>query len=152
LSETYKIDKSPKKSNKVKKEGESKTYKVTPVKYEMLSDGKIKCPIFFGLNLKVLDFGTIDTRPEFHSHSNIYPIGFKSIRTAQSIYTLGDRADFVNEIYEENGKPMFKTTCMEDPDNPIIKDNCSGIWCEIIKRVNEVTKARCGDKISISGP
>lgn len=47
---------------------------------------------------------------------------------------------------------MFKTTSEEDPDNPIIKDNCSGIWCEVIKKINSLTQARQGDKISISGP
>ena len=69
-----------------------------------------------------------------------------------SLLTLGDRADYTNEIFEENGRPMFKTTCSEDMKNPYVKDNCSGIWCDIIKRINDVTKARNGEKISISGP
>jgi len=47
---------------------------------------------------------------------------------------------------------MFKTTSEEDPDNPITRDNCSAIWIEIIKKINVVTNARIGDKISISGP
>jgi hypothetical protein len=104
------------------------------------------------MNLVVLDFGRVDQRPAFHSNSNIYPIGYRSIRTHQSLLVLGGRANYTNEIFEMDGKPMFKTTCEEDPDNPIIKDNCSGIWCEIIRRVNAVTNARQGDKISISGP
>lgn len=41
-----------------------------------------------------------------------------------------------------DGKVMFKTTCEEDPKNPIIMNSCSGIWCEIIKKINKVTNAR----------
>ena len=64
---------------------------------------------------------------------------------------MGGRAEYTNEILDVGGKVMFKTTCHEDPNKPILMDTCSGIWCEIIKRVNSVTKAR-RDKISISGP
>jgi len=65
---------------------------------------------------------------------------------------LGGRAEYTNEIYEVDGKCMFKTTCEEDPYNPIIRDNCSGIWLEIIKKINKITNARQGEKLTISGP
>ena len=68
------------------------------------------------------------------------------------MFNLGGRAEYINEIYEDNGKCMFKTTCEEDNQNPIIRDNCSGIWLEIIKRINIVTQARKGEKLTISGP
>jgi hypothetical protein len=47
---------------------------------------------------------------------------------------------------------MFRTICEEDPQHPLIGDNCSGIWLEIIKRINKLTKARKGEKLTISGP
>ncbi len=68
------------------------------------------------------------------------------------MFQLGAKADYLNEIYEENGKCMFKTTCSEDPANPIMRDNCSSIWLEIVKRINIVTNARKGEKLTISGP
>lgn len=115
---------------------------MTPIKVERSIDGSIKYPVIIGANLKILNFGIIDTRPQFHSGTNIFPIGFKSIRTHQSALKIGERADYINEIFEDNGKPMFKTTCLENPKHPYIKDNCSGIWCDIIKKINDVTKAR----------
>jgi hypothetical protein len=147
-------DMTPKRNRSAVKQtdGQSKTYKVTPLKVTYDENGKIKCPVFVGGNLKILDFGTIDLRHGFHSQSNIYPIGFKSVRSAQSMFTLGARADFTNEIIEVDGKVMFKTTCSEEPDSPLVQVTCSGIWCEIVKRVNGITQARNKDKISISGP
>jgi hypothetical protein len=68
------------------------------------------------------------------------------------MYTLGGRAEYTNEIIEVDGKVMFRTTCEEDLENPLTQVTCSGIWCDIIRRVNDVTNARNRDKISISGP
>lgn len=75
---TNQIDTQKKIRNFVPKDG--KVYKVTPIKIEYADSGKIKCPVQVGMNLIVLDFGRIDQRSSFHSNSNIYPIGFRSIR------------------------------------------------------------------------
>ena len=49
---------------------------MTPIKVERSIDGSIKYPVIIGANLKILNFGIIDTRPQFHSGTNIFPIGF----------------------------------------------------------------------------
>ncbi len=54
----YNADGSKKPRVFVPKEG--KTYKVTPIKIELLSNGEFKYPVIIGQNLRILDFGRID--------------------------------------------------------------------------------------------
>ena len=63
-SVTQHIDRTPRKKDRViRTENDGKTYKVTPIKYDTFPDGQIKYPVYIGANLKILDFGKIDTRP-----------------------------------------------------------------------------------------
>jgi hypothetical protein len=62
--------------------------------------GEIKYPVVVSAGLRILSFGIIDQRPVFHSNSNIYPIGSKSVRNHQSTLKLGGRTDYTNEIFE----------------------------------------------------
>jgi hypothetical protein len=68
------------------------------------------------------------------------------------MFHLNEKAEYVNEILSAQGKCLFKTTCSEDPHHPMIRDNPSSIWLEIIKKINAVTHARSTDKLTISGP
>ena len=89
--------------------------------------------------LKVLNLGVIDyTRPEFHTQTNIFPIGFKSQRDAMGIVEVGKRAIYTCEVLDDGTKPMFKVACDDDPHNPIISDTASGAWLHFVKKTNDI--------------
>ena len=114
--------------------------------------GNIIYPISVTGTLKIMNLGRVDyTRNLFHSASNIFPIGFKSVREAQSILEIGKRADFTCEVLDDGQKPMFKVTCSEEPHNPVIKDSASGAWLEFVKRTNDIQTIK-KSKPSVSGP
>ena len=101
--------------------------------------GNIVYPIVVTGTLKILSLGTIDPhRNLFHSASNIFPIGFRSVREAAGIKEIGRRADYTCEILDDGSKPMFKVTCSEEPDNPVIRDSASGAWLDFVKRTNDI--------------
>ena len=87
----------------------------------------------------------------FHSPSNIFPIGFKSVRESASILEIGRRAEYTCEILDDGTKPMFKVTCSDEPNNPIVQDSASGSWLQFVKRTNEIQAVR-KSKPSVSGP
>ena len=115
-------------------------------------EGNIIYPICVTGTLKILNLGVIDpSRNLFHSTANIFPIGFKSVREAASIFEIGKRADFTCEILDDGSKPMFKVTCNEDPSGSIIRDSASGSWLDFVKRTNDIQQIR-KTKPSVSGP
>eukprot|EP00347_Sterkiella_histriomuscorum_P008410 403345198 len=116
------------------------------------ANGNIKYPIEINQSLKILNLGYIDNeRQNYHSHRNLFPIGFKTIRTHQSLFNLGARAEYICEILDGGERPLFKVTPAEEPDKPIIKDSTSGCWLEIVKRIESMTNIRKG-KVTVSGP
>ena len=103
-------------------------------------------------SLKILDLGYIETeRLDYHSQRNIFPIGFKSMRTHLSMHVIGGRADYLCEILDGGDKPMFKVTPSEEPDKPIIKESSSGCWLEIVRKIEDLNNVRKG-KATVSGP
>ena len=48
----------------------------------------------------------------------------------------GGRCDYICEILEGDGKPLFRVTSEEDKDHPIVRDSCSGCWLYVCERVN----------------
>lgn len=102
----------------------------------MDSDGNIKFPIVVNQSLKILDLGYIDpNRSHYHTEKNIFPIGYKSVRTHGSVYSIGGKADYTCEILDGGDKPSFRVTSSEDPDKPIIKESTSGCWLDIVRRI-----------------
>ncbi len=100
-----------------------------------------------------MDLGYIDyDRPNYHTTSNIFPIGFKSIRLHASMLELGQRAEYTCEILDGGDKPHFRVTSSEDPDNPITRESTSGCWLEFAKKIEEIQKMRKGGKVTVSGP
>ena len=43
------------------------------------------------------------------------------------------------EILDGGVKPLFKVTPMSDPEHPLVSNASSGVWIEILKRVNELS-------------
>ena len=66
------------------------------------------------------------------------------------MFTKGVRCRYRCEILEGEGKPIYKVTSEEDPENPIIKDSSTGCWVHICVKVNQLQDVR-KDKVTISG-
>ena len=92
-----------------------KVLKASQLNIKMDMEGNIEYPIQVTGTLKIFNLGIVDnTRSAFHSSSNIFPIGFKSVREHASLYAIGQRAEYTCEILDDGSKPMFKVTCSED--------------------------------------
>ena len=86
----------------------------------------------------------------YHSEHNLFPVGYKSVRTYSSMFTKGVKAKYTCEILDGGEKPIYKVTSSEDPDKPIIKDSSTGCWVHVCKKVNDMSENR-KDKVTISG-
>lgn len=116
-----------------------KVLKASNLNVKTDAEGNIMYPIVVTGTLKILSLGVIDpSRDLFHTASNIFPIGFKSVREAASIVEVGRRAEFTCEILDDGQKPMFKVTCSDEPHNPVLRDSASGAWMDFVKRTNEI--------------
>ena len=125
---------------------------VTACKVEKDSDGNIIYPIVVTQTLKILNLGVVEyERANFHSHRNIFPIGFKSVRESTSMINPDKRCDYICEILDGGSGPLYKVTCEDDMDNPIIKDASSGAWIEICRRINELQGTN-RKNVTVSGP
>ena len=117
-------------------------------------DGSIIYPINISSTLQILNLGTIDfKRDAFHSSRNIFPIGYKCVRVAPSMFDRANkRANYICEILDGGDKgPIFRVTSEEDSKNPIIRDASSAAWIEIMRKVNELNSGR-REKVTVSGP
>ena len=113
-----------------------KVIKAAPCQIKTDSSGNIIYPIEITGTLKILNLGVIDfERKTFHTSTNIFPIGYKSIREHMSVSSIGHRAQYTCEILDDGAKPLFKVTCSEEPDDPVIRDTASGAWLEFVKRI-----------------
>ena len=63
-------------------------------------DGNIKFPIIINPSLTLEAIGTICTLPNYHSEHNLFPIGYKSVRTHASMFQKGQRAKYRCQILE----------------------------------------------------
>ena len=125
---------------------------ISAVKVDRDEEGNVKYPIEVSGTLKILNLGIVEfERQTFHSARNIFPIGFKSVREYQSMFKAGQRCDYICEILDGGHGPLYKVTCMEDPENPIIRDASSGVWIEICKKINDVCNLG-RTKVTVSGP
>ena len=79
---------------------------VKKLNIETDEEGNIKYPIIVHQSLKILDLGYIEyERPSYHTATNIFPIGFKSIRVHHSAKSVGGRAEYTCEILDGGEKP-----------------------------------------------
>ena len=102
-------------------------------------DGNIIYPIQVTNTLKILNLGVVEyQRQNFHSVRNLFPIGYKSIREYSSYVHPNTRCDYICEILDGGSGPLYKVTCTDDPENPIVKDASSGVWIEICKRIADL--------------
>ena len=114
------------------------------------SINNIKLPIVISSSLKLISLGKINVSSHYHSEHNLFPIGFKTIRTYNSMINPNQKCEYICEILAGSNKPLYRVTCMDDPDNIIIRDSSSACWNFICKKVNEVMDNK-KDKIAVSG-
>jgi len=111
---------------------------------------ELNFPIVVTSSLKLLSLGKVNTLPNYHSEHNIFPTGFKTERSYFSMFHKDVRCEYICEILEGDGRPIFKVTSSEDPDNPIIRDSSTGCWIYICKKVNDLSDTK-KEKVTISG-
>ncbi|CDW85165.1 f y-rich n-terminus family protein [Stylonychia lemnae] len=126
--------------------------KFTKIEVERDEYGNIKYPIIVSPTLQILNLGIIEfEKPFYHSEKNFFPIGFKSLRDYTSMVRPGERCQYICEILDGGPKPLFKVTCSEDPQNPLIRDSSSGVWIDICKKINEI-QGNKRTNVTVSGP
>lgn len=114
-------------------------------------DGNIIYPISINASLRILNLGRIEyERIHYHSGNNLFPIGYKAIREHQSMFHLGERAQYTCEILDGGLKPLYRLTSSEDPQHPIEKESSTACWIVVCKRINELQGNR-RSKVTISG-
>jgi hypothetical protein len=67
------------------------------------------------------------------------------------MFRLNARCEYICEILDGGNAPIFKITCTEDPENPLIKDSSSGAWIDICKKINELQGTQ-RKTVTVSGP
>jgi hypothetical protein len=98
-----------------------------------------------------LHTGIVSTNPNYHSEHNLFPIGFRSVRLYNSIFKKGVKCEYLNEILEgQDNKPLYRVTCSEDANNPIVRDSSTGCWVHICQKVNQLQDHK-KEKVTISG-
>ncbi len=114
-------------------------------------EGNIIFPIEINPSLTILNLGKIEyTNYNYHSKSNLFPIGFKSIREHQSMFHLDQRAKYTCEILDGGNKPLYKLTSSEDPNNPIIRDSSTACWSYVCNKINDLQDKK-RKKVTVSG-
>ena len=115
------------------------------------TESEVQYPIVISSSLTILNLGKIEyERPEFHSKTNLFPIGYKSVRQHTSMINIKDRCEYICEILDKGNKPSFKITCMDDPENPIEKDSATAAWMFI--QIQIQAKKKDNTNAALSGP
>ena len=99
----------------------------------------VQYPIEMGSVLRILNLGKIDTeRKTFWSKKMIYPIGFKAIRKFKSMIKKGAVSEYVCEIIDGGEKPLYKITCLDDIDHPIVDQSASSAWVTVLTKISKL--------------
>lgn len=123
-----KVSRGPGKSRGARKKTKSKVQKD--------KDGNIIYPVHVSGSLTLIACGKVNPLPAYHSAHNIFPVGYISERLYASIFERDKKCIYRCEILDGGEKPIYKVTCSEDPDNPIIRDTSTGCWVHICKLVD----------------
>jgi hypothetical protein len=129
-----KVEKGANKSRGVKKKPKSKVQKD--------ENGNIIYPVKVSGSLTLIACGKVNPLPAYHSAHNIFPVGYISERSYASIFERGKKCLYRCEILDGGEKPIYKVTCSEDPQNPIIRDTSTGCWVHICKLVDGLAEVQ----------
>lgn len=102
---------------------------------EITSINNIKLPIIISSSLKLISIGKISPKKNFHKKNIIFPIGFKTVRTFNSLINPNQKCEYICEILEAENKPVFKVTCFDDIDHPVVRGCPTECWTVIWGKV-----------------
>ena len=108
--------------------------------------------IFETTNLKIANLGVIEHERKAFFAKNITPIGFKSERLYTSFVHPNRRCVYTNEVLDGGEMPLFRVTCADAPDEPIVRTSSSACWKEIGERIKSLYPERHNSIVSVSGP
>ena len=107
-------------------------------------------PYQVSASLKLVHVGVIHKSDYYHAEHNMFPVGFKTIRTHNSMLQRNVKTEYTCEILDGGEKPIYKVTCAEDPANPIVRDSSTGCWIYVCNKINEIAEKKKA-KVTISG-
>ena len=100
------------------------------------SSEAIQYPIVITPSIQILNLGYIEFEKKlYHSKTNLFPIGFKSVRRYVSLVDPETRCDYTCEILDGLDRPIFRVTCADDPLKPIERDSATAIWKHILETI-----------------
>lgn len=113
-------------------------------------NGNMVFPVNISSSLKLIAHGEVKSIPGYHSAHNLFPVGYISERNYSSMIHKDGRATYRCEILDGGEKPLYKVTCSDDPQNPIVRDSSTGCWVHICRKVNDMSDNK-KEKVTISG-
>jgi len=114
--------------------------------------GMVQVP-FQVSGVTVESLGQVDaSRQAYHSKLYILPIGFRSVRMYSSLRDISRKCNYVSEILDGGESPLFRVTCEEAPEAPIIMPTSSGAWCALLKLINDMRPSEHRKFTAVSGP
>ncbi len=110
----------------------------------------LKLPLMISSSLKLIQLGQVNLSPYYHTEHNIFPIKYRSIRIFNSMKNKGVKCEYLCEISEGEGKPLYRVASSEDQDNPVIRNSSTECWKYIFDKVNQISNFK-KEKMPISG-
>ena len=107
-------------------------------------------PYQVSTSLQLVNTGYIHPTEFYHSEHNLFPVGYKAIRLHNSMVRRNVKTEYTCEIMDGGQKPIYKVTCAENPNSPIVRDSSTGCWIYICHKINEIAE-RKKVKVTISG-
>ncbi|KAK9845519.1 hypothetical protein WJX81_008428 [Elliptochloris bilobata] len=99
-------------------------------------NGRPLMPIRLGQALIVYDLGTVEwRRKSFHSETNIWPIGYRSVRFYASRRNPEVRVAYECEILDGGDAPLFRLIAEDDRDHPLTGPTASAPWTAVVRQV-----------------
>lgn len=84
-----------------------------------------------------------DQSPRFHSPTQLFPVGYCSVRVHQSFVYPQQLAQYKCEVLsvDNNDSPVFQVTCEHAADFPILAKDPTGCWKIIADQIRKATNA-----------
>ena len=121
------------------------------IKVELDENNNFIYPIEVSTSLTIWNLGKIEySKPQYHTENNLFPIGYKVTREAQSMTKKGEKAIYTCEILDNGDKPKYRIVCNDNPNEPIEENSSTGCWKVVAERINELNDKK-RPKVTISG-
>jgi len=98
------------------------------------ANGSPVLPINLG-DVVVESLGVVVPRSPFVTSNNIYPVGFRSVKTFTSAKDPSTQTRYTSQILDIGGRPMFMVIAADDPTAPIISNSAMQAWKTVLQRI-----------------